>query len=352
MKIKRRKTKVIKVGSVRIGGSHPVSVQAMTKTNTKDISATVRQIHKLESAGADIVRVAVKDIKDAKAIKQIKSSTDIPLVADIHFNYQFAMEAIKNGIDKIRLNPGNIYNINQIKQVVNSAKRHKVPIRVGVNSGSVRKSRGSLVDSMVKSASDYIKILEKLGFYDIVISLKAAGVADTIKAYEKMAKLCSYPFHLGVTATGPLIPGTIKSTLAIGSLLRKGIGDTIRVSLTSSPENEIVVAKEILQSLGLRKPSLEIVSCPTCGRCEVDLIQIVNSLKNRLNGVCSKKIKTHKRIAIMGCVVNGPGEAKDADLGVAFARKSALVFKKGRVFRKMSERDSINFLVKEIEKIS
>ncbi|MFH1655351.1 MAG: flavodoxin-dependent (E)-4-hydroxy-3-methylbut-2-enyl-diphosphate synthase [Candidatus Omnitrophota bacterium] len=352
MKIKRRKTKIIEVGNLKMGGSSPISIQAMSKTDTKDISATVRQINRLKSVGADIVRVAVKDIKDAKAIKDIKRKTDVPLVADIHFNYQFALEAIKNGADKIRLNPGNIYNLSQIKKVANMARKHRIPIRVGINSGSVKKSRGSIVGSMVKSALDYIKILERLRFYDIVVSLKASGVDDTIKAYEKMAKLCNYPFHLGVTATGPLIPGTIKSTLAIATLLKEGIGDTIRVSLTSEPEDEIIVAKEILQSLSLRKPSLEIVSCPTCGRCEVDLIKLVNNLKNRLNGACSKNKAATRRIAIMGCIVNGPGEAKEADLGIAFTRHSALVFKKGKIFKKMSERDSIDFLVKEIKKIS
>jgi len=352
MEFKRRKTKVIKVGSVKIGANNPISIQAMAKTYTKDISATVNQINRLKSAGADIIRVAVKDMKDAKAIKEIRRKTDIPLVADIHFNYQFALEAIKNGIDKIRLNPGNIYNADQIKKVVISAKKHRIPIRIGVNSGSVKSFGVSLVDSMVKSALDYIKVLEKLEFYDIVLSLKASGVNDTIKAYEKMANRCNYPFHLGVTATGPLIPGTIKSTLAIGTLLREGLGDTIRVSLTSDPVDEIIVAKEILQSLGLKKSPLEIISCPTCGRCEVDLIKIVNNLKDRLNGIGSRMNKAPaKRIAIMGCVVNGPGEAKEADLGVAFARNSALVFKNGKIFKKMSQVDSINFLVKELEKI-
>jgi (E)-4-hydroxy-3-methylbut-2-enyl-diphosphate synthase len=352
MQYKRRKTKVIKVGNIKIGANYPISVQAMTKTETKDVSPTIKQINRLKSAGAEIVRLALKDFKDAQAIKQIKRKTDVALVADIHFNYQFALEAIKNGIDKIRLNPGNIFNTNHIKEIVITAKRHRIPIRIGVNSGSLRFRSGSLVDSMVKSASDYTKLLEKLDFYDIILSLKSSDVNDTIKAYEKMAKLCNYPFHLGVTATGPLIPGTIKSTLAIGTLLKEGLGDTIRVSLTSDPVDEIIVAKEILQSLGLRKSSLEIVSCPTCGRCEVDLIKIVNNLKDRLNGICFKSDDAPaKKIALMGCVVNGPGEAKEADLGIAFTRNTALVFKKGKIFGKMPQADSINFLVKEIEKI-
>ena len=352
MRYKRRKTKVIKVGKVKVGGSNPISIQAMAKTATNDVLGTVRQINRLKAAGADIVRVAVKDIKDAKAIKDIKTKTDIPIVADIHFNYKFALEAIKNGIDKIRLNPGNIFNVEQIKEITKFARINKVPIRVGVNSGSVRIHKGSLVDSMVKSALDYIKILEKFKFNDIVVSLKASDISETISAYEKMAKLCDYPFHLGVTATGPLVPGTVKSTLAIGNLLKEGIGDTIRVSLTSNPEDEVMVAKEILQSLGLRKFAPQIISCPTCGRCEVDLLKIVNNLKNRLNTMHPKNGKiSSRKIAIMGCIVNGPGEAKEADLGIAFARNSALVFKRGKIVKRTSESDSIDFLTKQIEKM-
>lgn len=352
MKNIRRKTRQVKVGNIKIGGTAPISIQSMVKTETKEISATIKQIKRLKAAGADIVRVAIKDIKDAKAIKEIKKKTDIPLVADIHFNYQFAIEAIKNGIDKIRLNPGNIYDKNQIREVVVLAKKRKIPIRVGVNSGSVQAKGKTVVDSMVKSASDYLKILEKLDFQDIVVSLKASDVADTIAAYEKMAKLCDYPFHLGVTATGPLIPGAIKSTLAIGSLLKEGIGDTIRVSLTASPEDEIIVAKEILQSLGLRRFSPEIISCPTCGRCEVDLVKMVNSFQERLEKITHKNGRfPTRKVAIMGCVVNGPGEAKDADLGIAFMKNSGLVFKKGRVIKKVSERDSLNLLVRELERM-
>lgn len=351
MEYKRRKTRVIKVGDIRIGGSSPISIQAMTKTETKDISATVNQINRLKEIGAEIVRVAVKDIQDAKAIKIIRGKINVALVADIHFNYQFAIEAIKNGIDKIRLNPGNIYDYNQIKEVVACAKECKVPIRVGVNSGSVRKVGGSLVNSMVKSALDYIKTLEKLKFSDIVVSLKASEVKDTVSAYENLAKLCDYPFHLGVTATGPLIPGTIKSTLAIGSLLEEGIGDTIRVSLTSRPEDEIMVSKEILQSLGLRNFYPEIVSCPTCGRCQVDLIKIVNLIKNKVDALPLRNSRlASKKIALMGCIVNGPGEAKQADMGVAFTRNLALLFKKGKVIKKASQKDSINFILKQLEK--
>lgn len=351
MGIKRRKTRVVKVAKVGIGGAYPISIQGMTKTETKNILATVKQINQLRNIGAEIVRIAVKDMEDASAVKEIKKKTGIPLVADIHFNYQFAIEAIKNGIDKIRLNPGNIYDANQIKEVVACAKEYKIPIRVGVNSGSLRKSSGSLVNSMVKSALDYIKTLERLRFFDVVVSLKASEVQDTISAYEKLAKLCDYPFHVGITATGPLIPGTIKSTLSIGSLLKEGIGDTIRVSLTSKPEDEIMVSKEILQSLGLRNFSPEIISCPTCGRCQVDLIKIVNLIKNKVDNLPSKNGKlSAKKIAIMGCIVNGPGEAKQADMGIAFTRNLALVFKKGKVIKKTSQKDSIDFIVKQLEK--
>lgn len=351
MEDERRKTRVLKVADIKIGGNNPISIQGMAKIETKNVAAVVIQINQLKKAGADIVRLAVKDMQDAAAIKDIKKKTSVPLVADIHFNYQFALQAMRNGIDKIRLNPGNICDLKQLKEVVASAKKYKVPIRVGVNSGSLKKHSGSLVDAMVKSALDYIKTLEKFNFYEIVVSLKASEVKDTIRAYEKLAKLCNYPFHLGITATGPLIPGAIKSTLVIGSLLKEGIGDTIRVSLTSSPEDEIIVAKEVLQALGLRNFSPEIISCPTCGRCQVDLIKIVNTVKNRLESLSSKNGSlSTKKIAIMGCIVNGPGEAKQADIGIAFARNLALVFKKGKIIKKMPEKDSVNFLIKQLEK--
>jgi (E)-4-hydroxy-3-methylbut-2-enyl-diphosphate synthase len=353
MEYRRRRTRQIKVADIRIGADAPIAIQSMTRTATKDVLKTVKQIERLKILGADIVRVAVKDIDDARAIKAIKERTDTPLVADIHFNYQFALEALRNGIDKIRLNPGNIYNTTHIKQIINLAKRKKIPIRIGVNSGSLRLYRGSVVDSMVKSVLEYLRILEKLDFYDIVISVKASDVEDTIQAYKKIANLCDYPFHLGVTATGALIPGTIKSTLAIGVLLREGIGDTIRVSLTSNPEDELIVAKEILQSLGIRRFSPQVISCPTCGRCEVNLIKIVNRIKKDLNGIYLKKNRLPiKKIAIMGCVVNGPGEARDADLGIAFMKDSGFVFKNGKIFRKIAGKDALSFLIKEIEKMS
>jgi len=351
MKIARRKTKQVVVGGLKIGSNSPVSIQSMAKTDTRDVGKTVKQINKLKKAGCQIVRIAVKDMASARAIKEIKKKTDIPLVADIHFNYRLALEAIKNGIDKIRLNPGNIYRPREVRQVVDLAKKYKIPIRIGVNSGSVKGRHYQMSDAMVKSARSYIKLIEGFDFYDIVVSLKSSDMLQTIDAYRKLAKLCDYPFHLGITATGFIQSGIVKSSLGIGTLLLEGIGDTIRVSLTGPVQEEVAIAKEILQSLGLRKFGLEIISCPTCGRCEVDLIKISDDIKKRLNGhkdnIVNSKIK---KIAIMGCFVNGPGEAKDADLGVAFSRYWGLVFKKGKVIKKIPNNRCIDFLEKEIFK--
>lgn len=334
-----------------IGGGAPISVQSMTKTKTSDVSATVKQIKSLEKAGCQLVRLAVKDMASAQAIKQIKRQTDIPLVADIHFHYQFAIEAMKNGIDKIRLNPGNIYKKEQIAKIVNVAKKRKIPIRVGVNSGSVPKGNTSLVDAMVKCARDYIQVLEGMDFYDIVVSLKASDVLENVEAYRKMARDSDYPFHLGLTATGPFDSGIIKSSLGIGILLAEGIGDTVRVSLTSDPVNEVYVAKEILQSLELRRFKPELISCPTCGRCEVDLLKIVNTIEKEIAGInfnCNGR--RLPRIAVMGCFVNGPGEAAIADLGVAFGKNLGLVFKKGKVVKRLPESLAVDFLIKEMGK--
>jgi len=350
MQITRRKTKSVRVGNIKIGGDAPISVQSMTKTITSNVPATVKQIKSLQKSGCEIVRLAVKDMASAKAIKEIKRKTDIPLVADIHFNYQFAVEAMKNGIDKIRLNPGNIYKREQVVEIVSLAKKKRIPIRVGVNSGSVPRSRNlSLIDSMVKCCQDYIKLLEGMDFYDIVVSLKASSILENVVAYRKMAKLCDYPFHLGLTATGMFDAGIIKSSLGIGMLLAEGIGDTIRVSLTSNPEKEVYVGSEILQSLGLRHFKPELISCPTCGRCEVDLLKIVESIEKKMENMrfCSNGRKL-PRIAVMGCFVNGPGEATSADLGVAFGRNLGLVFKNGKVIKKLPKAQAVNLLIKEI----
>lgn len=349
MQITRRKTRQVNVGGIKIGGGAAISVQSMTKTDTGDVAQTVKQIKKLQKAGCEIVRLAIKDMASAKAIKEIKKKTDVPLVADIHFHYQFALEAMRNGIDKIRLNPGNISKMEEIEQIVALAKKRRIPMRVGVNSGSVPRGKASLVDSMVKCARGYIKILEGMDFYDIVISLKASTILDNIEAYRKMAKVCDYPLHLGLTATGLFDLGVIKSSLGIGILLAEGIGDTIRVSLTGNPQDEVYVAKDILQSLGLRNFKPELISCPTCGRCEVDLERMVKTIDKRMEAMkfdCNGKHLP--RIAVMGCFVNGPGEASGVDLGVAFGKNRGLIFKKGKIIKRLPESQVVDFLIKEI----
>jgi (E)-4-hydroxy-3-methylbut-2-enyl-diphosphate synthase len=351
MKIIRRKTKVIKIGNVYIGDDHPIAIQSMTKTKTADIEKTVRQIKELEKAGCQIIRLAVKDSRDADVIRKIKERIKIPLVADIHFDWRLALEAIDNGADKIRLNPGNIYKKEQIKEVVNALKLAKIPLRIGVNSGSVRNLNSkkiNMADKLVASALNYIKIIESLKFYDIVISLKASNVLDTVEAYRKLSKLCDYPLHLGVTATGSPFIGAIKSSIALGSLLLEGIGDTIRVSLTDKPTQEVIAAKAILESLGLRPFALEIISCPTCGRCEVDLIKIVNDLEKKLLTVNCKLLTPPPKVAVMGCMVNGPGEAKEADIGIAFGKKEGILFRKGKCIKKVSFANCVDVLLKEL----
>ena len=366
MRILRRKSKVVKIGNVYIGGDNPVAIQSMTKTRTADVQETVNQIMKLQKIGCEIVRLAVRDNKDARAIKKIRPRMHIPLVADIHFDWRLALEAIDSGVDKIRLNPGNIYKKNQIREVVKAAKLNRIPIRVGVNSGSVKRNtqyaiRNTNADIMVKSALDYIKILEGFKFYDIVVSLKGSDIFDTIEAYRQIATRCDYPLHLGVTATGAPYMGTIKSSIGLGVLLLEGIGDTVRVSLTDRPQEEIRAAKAILCALGLRNFGPEIISCPTCGRCEVDLIKIVKELENKLmKSTVHSPQSTDKncrlstvdcrlplKVAVMGCVVNGPGEAREADVGVAFGKKEGLLFKNARPLRKVSLYNCINYLLKE-----
>lgn len=358
MKIIRRKTKAIKIGNLYIGGNNPIALQSMTKTKTADVEKTVRQIKELGSIGCEIVRLAIKDTSDAKALRRIKQGQgiNIPIVADIHFNWRLALEAIDNGADKIRLNPGNIYKRDEIKEIVSALKLAKLPLRIGVNSGSVKdlnSRRLSMPDKLVSSALDYIKTLERLKFYDIVVSLKASNVLDTVEAYRKMASICNYPLHLGVTATGLSSRGVIKSSMAIGVLLLEGIGDTIRVSLTDNPKVEVEAAKSILEALGLRRFGPEIISCPTCGRCEVDLIKIVKEFQNKFNAVYRKPPTVNLqplRVAIMGCIVNGPGEAKEAEIGIAFGRKEGLLFRKGKPVRKVQSNKCVNLLLKEISK--
>ncbi len=352
MMIKRRKTKVIKIGKVKIGGQNPVAIQSMAKCKTSEAAKVIRQVRRLEAIGCEIVRLAVKDNADAAAIRRIKREVKIPLVADIHFDWRLALLAIDSGADKIRLNPGNIFKPEQVREVARAAKAAGIPIRVGLNSGSVNKAKGKdIANAMCVSALEYIRLLEKNGFYDIVVSLKASNIIDTVAAYGKIAGLCQYPLHLGVTATGLPYSGAIKSSIACGALLLEGIGDTIRISLTDTPEQEIKAAKAILEGLGLRHFGPEIISCPTCGRCEVDLIKIVKQLENRLSAISYRPSTRPAKLAVMGCVVNGPGEAKEADIGVAFGKKEGLFFKNGKAVKKINIRDCAKTLLKETKKI-
>ncbi len=351
MSIPRRKTKTVKIGKVFIGTGYPVAIQSMAKTKTADIEKTTRQIKQLQDEGCEIVRVAVKDSCDAKAISKIKDKIDIPLVADIHFDWRLAIEAIDHGADKIRLNPGNIYKKDQLREIARVAKIAGIPIRVGLNSGSIGHCRNQ-AERMVKMAKEYIKILEGFKFYNLVVSLKASNIFDTVEAYRRLSRIYDYPLHLGVTATGPTLEGAVKSSIALGILLSEGIGDTLRVSLTAKPQLEIKVARHILGSLGLRNFGPQIISCPTCGRCEIDLVKIVENLDKRLSTPDSQFLKRPLSVAVMGCVVNGPGEAREADIGVAFGRKEGLLFKNGRAVRKVSLGNCADILLKEMERLN
>ncbi|MFH0731970.1 MAG: flavodoxin-dependent (E)-4-hydroxy-3-methylbut-2-enyl-diphosphate synthase [Candidatus Omnitrophota bacterium] len=345
--ISRKKTCLVKIGSVKVGKNAPVSVQSMAKTDTRNVNATVKQIKQLEKAGCEIIRVAVKDIRSAKAIKAIKRKIKIPLEADIHFDYRLALESVKSGADAIRINPGNIKKKEDLIKVIEACKRKKIPIRIGLNSGS---AGTQTAQGLVKMAKAYIKLFEQQRFYDIMISLKASDVYTTIDAYRKMALVCDYPFHLGITATGTGNDAIIKSAIGIGTLLAEGIGDTIRVSLTDSPLEEIKVARQILQALGLRRFYPEVISCPTCGRCQVDLVKMVNEFSKKLKAHSSQHTaaKFFPKIALMGCEVNGPGEAKEADIGIAFGKNSGILFKKGKIIKKVSAKDAIKELIKNI----
>lgn len=341
-------SRVVKVGNLLIGGGNPVVIQSMTNTTTSNVEATVAQIKKLESAGCQMVRMTINNEEAAKAIGEIKKRVNIPLCADIHFDYKLALLAIENGIDKLRINPGNIGSDENIKAVVEKAKEKNIPIRIGVNSGSIEKHilekyGKPTADGMVESAMYHINLLEKNGFEDIVISLKASNVKMMVDAYRKISKLVDYPLHLGVTEAGTAFQGTVKSAIGIGSLLVDGIGDTIRVSLTEDPVEEIKVAKEILKVLGLIDAGVEIVSCPTCGRTEIDLIGLAKKVEKEFENE-KRKIK----IAVMGCVVNGPGEAREADYGVAGGKGVGVLFKKGQVVKKVDESEILIELKKLI----
>lgn len=349
--IQRRKTRKVKVGNLYIGGDAPITIQSMTNTKTSDVEATVNQIKALEEAGCDIVRVAVPDMEAARAIAEIKKQTSIPLVADIHFNYELALKSMENGADKIRINPGNIGSKDRVLKVVSMAKEKGVPIRIGVNSGSLerdllRKYGHVTAEALVESALSHVRILEELDFYDTVISIKASDVLLAYKAYQLIAEKTDYPLHVGITEAGTIYRGTIKSAVGIGSILLSGVGDTIRVSLTGHPVEEIKAAKEILRSLGLYSKGVQFISCPTCGRTQIDLISIAQQVEKALENY-EKPIK----VAVMGCVVNGPGEAREADIGIAGGRNNAVLFKKGEIIRKVSEENIVEALLEEIKKI-
>ena len=349
--VKRNETRKIQVAGVQIGGQDKVSIQSMTNTKTKDVEATVKQILELEKAGCEIVRSTCMDMEDAKAIKEIKKQIHIPLVADIHFDYRIALEAIKNGIDKVRINPGNIGSEERVRQVVEACKERHVPIRIGVNAGSLEKEliekyKKPTADAMIESAKKHIEILEKLDFYDICLSLKASNLDMCIEAYEKAANTFKYPLHLGITEAGTAFSGAIKSSIGLGIMLREGIGDTIRVSLSDDPVEEIKVAKEILKNCNLYKNSAKLVSCPTCGRTQIDLIPIAKEVEEFL-----QNIEKDITVAVMGCIVNGPGEARNADIGIAGGIGEGLLFKKGEIIRKVKQDEMVKVLKEEILKM-
>ncbi|HHW20499.1 flavodoxin-dependent (E)-4-hydroxy-3-methylbut-2-enyl-diphosphate synthase [Thermodesulfovibrio thiophilus] len=348
-KSERKKTKRLYIGNVPIGDGAAVAVQSMTKTDTRDIKKTVRQIKQLELAGCEIIRVAVPDMEAARALGEIKRKIKIPLIADIHFNYMLALEAIFQGVDGLRINPGNIGAKWKVKEVVNAAKDKKVPIRIGVNAGSLpkdllQKYGDPTAQAMVEAAERHIEILEELDFHDIKVSLKASDVLKTVEAYNLFSNKHDYPLHVGITETGPIPEGVVKSAIGIGMLLLEGIGDTVRVSLTDSPVIEVNVAYEILRVTGLREYGVEIISCPTCGRCEVDIKKMVKQVKNAL-----KNIKKPLKVAVMGCAVNGPGEAREADYGIAGGRAQGIVFVKGKIVKTVKESEVVKALLDEIK---
>ncbi len=348
----RNETRKIMVGNVQIGGQNKVVIQSMCNTKTKDVDETVKQILKLEKAGCEIIRVACLDMEDAKAIKQIKERINIPIVADIHFDYKIALQAIESGVDKVRINPGNIGSKDRVKAVVDKCKEKKIPIRIGVNAGSLEKDLlekygKPTAKAMVESAKRHIDILEELDFKDYLLSLKASNLDLCIEAYEEAAKTFNCPLHLGITESGTEFSGTIKSSIGLGYMLRNGIGDTIRVSLSDDPVKEIKVAKEILKDCNLYKNLPTLVACPTCGRTQIDLIPIAKEMEEFL-----QTIDSNITVAVMGCAVNGPGEAREADIGIAGGIKEGLLFKKGEIIRKIPQDKIVEELKKEILKIT
>ena len=349
MSYKRRLSKEVSVGSLKIGGNNPISIQSMTNTDTRDAKATIDQIKRLEEVGCDVVRVAVPDMEAAKNIGEIKKNINIPIIADIHFDYRLALEAIDQGVDGVRINPGNIGSIDRVKMVVNKCREKNLKIRIGVNGGSLEKELlekygSATAEALVESAMGHVKILEDLDFHNIVISLKSSDIYKTLDAYELIAKKVDYPLHIGITESGSVKKGTIKSSIGVGALLLKGIGDTIRISLTGDPTEEVIVGKEILRSLDLLNDKIKVISCPTCGRCNIDLISVVNEVEEKIN-----KVDKDITVAIMGCAVNGPGEAKEADIGIAGGKGDGLLFKKGELIRKINGDKLVDELLAEIE---
>ena len=345
----RKQKRIVNIGGVKIGGDNPVAIQSMCNTDTRDVKATVNQIHELENAGCEIIRVAVPDMVAAKAVADIKKQIHIPLVVDIHFDYRLALECMKNGADKVRINPGNIGDRDRVKQVVEMAKEREIPIRIGVNGGSLerellQKYGGVTADALVESAMGHVAILDELNFNNVVLSIKISDVPKMLCAYRKFNEISDIPLHIGVTESGTLKGGTVKSAVGIGALLAEGIGDTMRVSLTAKPVEEIYAAYDIQKVLGMRKTGAEIVSCPTCGRTQLDLISIANEVEKRAANI-DKPIK----IAVMGCAVNGPGEAREADIGIAGGKGEGLIFKKGEIIKKVPQDSLVDELMKEIE---
>lgn len=348
---KRRKTRQIHIGEVPIGGNAPISVQSMTKTDTRDTQSTLKQVKTLEDWGCEIVRLAVPDKEAVESLQKIKREAKIPVIADIHFDHRLALEVLKKGIDGLRINPGNIGSREKVEQVVREAKGSATPIRIGVNSGSLerellKKYGGATPEALIEGALGHVRILEDLNFDLIKISLKASDVFRTLKAYRLMAEKVDYPFHVGITEAGGLVSGSVKSSVGLTLLLEEGVGDTVRVSLTAPPQQEIRVAYLILSQLGLRSRGINLISCPVCGRCEVDFFHIFSEIEKKLS-----RIKEPVNVAVMGCVVNGPGEAKEADIGVACGRGVGVFFKKGKPYRKVKEKDIVPQFVEEVERL-
>jgi (E)-4-hydroxy-3-methylbut-2-enyl-diphosphate synthase len=347
--IKRRKTRQIKIGTVPVGGDAPVTVQSMTNTDTRNVEETVAQIKRLEKAGCELIRVAVVDMQAAAAIRPIREQVLIPLIADIHFDHRLAVASMENGAQAIRINPGNIGGPRKLSKVVDAAKAHAVPIRVGVNSGSLekdilKKHGHPTPAALTESALRNVDLLEKQGFQEIKISIKSSDPLTTVEAYRELASRCDYPLHLGVTEAGGLIAGTVKSSVALGILLYEGIGDTFRISLTRDPVEEIRVGYEILRALNIRHRGPELISCPTCGRCQVNLFNLADEVEHHI-----QPIETPLKIAVMGCVVNGPGEAKEADIGVAGGKGVGIIFKKGKLYKKVAENELLEVFLKELD---